>query len=617
MEGRSAFYALVTGTKQYRICPLTITENKSSFHGFQIRLFDGSETALQMTAFTNAKTVDGFSLKLWRGERMVLIGMDVDKPEADLVGFSIEVQTPKSRNGFEPLGNRLAFSYPKSNALRSVTGARIFPSTEAPFQKFRWIHFPTDPKPGQYTYRVTKQHMKSDQTLYVGTSIALDTSLDAVAYNGFLDVGFTRNYASSQAYADRYKNNAKIIPAEKDNDKALDFHKLKGDVYEWLGFEAYELIFDFLKDAVADETLELDLFAYDLNEPDIVNLLEQIGPRLRAVIDDSGAHKPATSPESQAAARLAKSAGEDRVVRMHFSALQHNKVLIAKRNGQAVKVLHGSTNFSFRGLYIQANNVLVFYSAEVAGYFEEVFELAFSNPRKFSAQDIASKWHLVQTPGSPLVHFCFSPHADAGLSLNPVGAAIDQAHSSVLFVIAFLNQSTTGPVREAIDRLEGKPVFSYGVSDQKGRLNVKKPDGSIGIVDFEYLAKNAPEPFKSEWSGGTGRHEHDKFVVTDFNLPTAKVFTGSSNLSVSGEQQNGDNLVMIEDQRVATSYAIEALRIFDHLHFRTKMQAAHDSKDNQALTLQLPTALSGKPAWFERFYEKGSQLEKDRLLFAH
>ena len=81
-------------------------------------------------------------------------------------------------------------------------------------------------------------------------------------------------------------------------------------------------------------------------------------------------------------------------------------------------------------------------------------------------------------------------------------------------------------------------------------------------------------PFQQEWSGGAGIHQHDKFVAADFNLPTAKVFTGSSNLSPSGETGNGDNLVMIEDPRVATSYAIEALRIFDHLHFRSNMQAA-------------------------------------------
>lgn len=567
-----------------------------------------------MAGFTNSKTIDGFSLKLWRGERMALIGMDVETPEADFVGFSIEVQSPSSK-GFQPLRNRLAFSYPKSNALKAVNGFRNFPSTEAPFQKFRWVHFPYNPTNGDYTYRVTKQHMKADQTLTAGTSITLDIRLGDETYDGLLDVGFTRNFASSQAYVDKYGNNTHVIPDVPAD--GLAFKKVKGDVYEWLGFEAYQLIMDFLKDAAADDTIELDFFAYDLNEPDIVALLEKIGPRLRAVIDDSGDHKPDTSAESQAAARLEKSAGDDRVKRMHFSGLQHNKVLIAKRNGEAQRVLFGSTNFSFRGIYIQANNALMFRSTEVAGLFEDVFELAFSNPKNFSAQPIATQWHLVQPAGGPPIHFCFSPHVSADLSLNPVGAAIDQATSSVFFCIAFLNQAKTGAVREAVDRLEGKSVFSYGISDKKGGLQVKKPDGSLGIVDFEFLAKNAPEPFKTEWSGGQGIHEHHKFVVTDFNLPTAKVFTGSSNLSISGEENNGDNLVMIEDPRVATSYAIEAIRVFDHLEFRTRMKAATAEKNPAALTLDMPTALSGKPAWFEKFYGEDSQLEKDRLLFSH
>ncbi len=566
-----------------------------------------------MDGFTNGKTTDGFSVKLWRGERMALIGMDVDEPEPDLVGFSIEVQSPGS-DTFQPLRNRLNFSYGGTPAVKAVNGYRNYPSTEAPFQKFRWIHFPYDPKGGEYTYRVTKKHMKDDGSLVNGTSITLDISLDVAVYQGFLDVGFTRNFASSQAYADKYKNNEDVIPVEAD--QGLDFKKIPGDVYQWLGFEAYQLIFDFLNDVAGDETLDLDFFAYDLNEPDIVGLLEQIGPRLRAIIDNSGEHKPDTSAESQVAERLAKSAGADHVQRMHFSGLQHNKVLIAKRNGEAVRVLFGSTNFSFRGIYIQANNALVFRAPEAAQLFEEVFDLAFTNPKGFASNPVAKQWRLVQVAGKPPVHFCFSPHKDADLSLSPVGAAIDQATSSVFFSIAFLNQAKSGAVREAIDRLEEKKVFSYGISDRANGLNVKKPDGSTGIVDFEFLAKNTPEPFKSEWSGGKGIHEHHKFVVTDFNLPTAKVFTGSSNLSISGEEKNGDNMVMIEDPMVATSYAIEALRIFDHLHFRSRMQDASAGGGKESLTLKKPTAISGKPAWFEEFYVEGSQAANDRKLFS-
>jgi phosphatidylserine/phosphatidylglycerophosphate/cardiolipin synthase-like enzyme len=58
---------------------------------------------------------------------------------------------------------------------------------------------------------------------------------------------------------------------------------------------------------------------------------------------------------------------------MKFIKLQHNKVLIVKSGDGAQKVLFGSTNFSFRGLYIQANNALVVYAPQAAQLFEQCF----------------------------------------------------------------------------------------------------------------------------------------------------------------------------------------------------------------------------------------------------
>ena len=571
-----------------------------------------------MSDFENQDSKNGFSMKLWRGERMCLLGFDVDQPEPDFVGFAIECRSPGSAEFF-PLRNRLAFSY-DTPVPEAVTGARKFLSTNAPFQKFRWVHFPFEPKPGGYTYRATKMHMPQDGKLVAGTAIELQISLDSVTYHDFLDVGFTRNFASSQAYAERYHNRPDIIPNLADD--GLSFQKVSEDVYDWLGFEAYDLIFQFLKEAVADPSVELDVFAYDLNEPDIVAQLERLGPRLRAVIDDSKGHGNDDSAESQAVERLRASAGANQVKRTHFKNLQHHKVFIAKRQGQPFKVLAGSTNFSFRGLYIQANNVLVFYAPEVAELFGKVFDTAFANPSAFTSDELASKWHLVLTQGNPPVHLCFSPHKSSNLSLNPVRGAIDQAASSVLYSVAFLNQIKSGPTKDALDRLMTRPVFSYGVVDSRGNLEVKKPDGSTGLVDFAYLAKTAPEPFKSEWSGGKGINVHHKFVVTDFSLPSAKVFTGSSNLAPSGEEKNGDHLIMIEDRKIATGYAIEAFRIFDHLHFRSRMRdALKGPKKGKAtaadkLTLRKPTAISGKAAWFEWYYVANSQRERDRKLFS-
>jgi phosphatidylserine/phosphatidylglycerophosphate/cardiolipin synthase-like enzyme len=569
-----------------------------------------------MNDYTNTVTNKSLTLKLWRGERMCLLGMDVTKPEADFVGFSIEVKSPGSP-GFIPLRNRLAFSYPPATEPSTID-SKQFSSLQAPFQKFRWVHFPQNVQPGQYSYRVTKQHMPKDGVVKPGDSATATISLDPQLYSGFLDVGFTRGYASSQAFTEKFGNTPKFFPPNRPAGggagPTFDKSSAPAGAYQWLGFEAYDLIFGILNDVATDTTLSLDAFAYDLDEPDIIAGFAKIGKRLRIIIDNSGNHAPATSGPSQAAKTLTKAKAT--VQRMHFKSLQHNKVLIVKRNGTPVKVLCGSTNFSFNGLYLQSNNTLVFEGPDAAGLFEQYFTAASDDPTNFPTSDLATKWHLIQPKDAPAVQFCLAPHGNPDLSLNPVAAAIDQATSSVFFAIAFLAQTkTSDTVRAAVDRLIDKPVFSYGISDKSTGLSVKKPDGTVGLIGWNYLKASTAPPFTAEFNSGSGIHEHNKFVVTDFNLPTAKVFTGSSNLSESGESKNGDHLIMIADPRVATSYAIQAILIFDHLHFAANMNAV---KKPTQLVLQKPIAFSkAKATWFARFYEEDSQLARDRELFSH
>jgi len=587
-----------------------------------------------MNDFTRTDSKNGFTVKLWRGERMCLLGFDVDNPEPDFVGFAIECKEPGDAQ-FRPLLNRIAFSYDDPVEI-AVTGARKFDSRVAPFQKFRWVHFPFDPKPGVHTYRATKMHMPTDAAPIPGTAIELPISLDPVTYADFVDIGFTRGFVSSQAFIGKFPEGTDmdvvgktIIPAKADD--GLDFHKLNDpDLYRWMGFKGYDMLADFLDQAIGDPSIDVDFFAYDFNEPDMLAKLEKLGSRLRAVIDDSTdktktgiviGHGAPNSAESTATKRLRTSAGDANVKRTHFNGLQHNKVLIAKRGGAAFEVLGGSMNFSYRGIYIQSNNVFLFRQPEIAALYEQAFEQAFTKPAKFDDSELASKWHLVQTPGRPPVHLSFSPHKTSDVPLNPVRGAIEQATSSVLYCVAFLNLIKSGPTLEALTRLMQRPIFSYGISDVRGKLEFKKPSGEVGLVDFAFLAENAPEPFKSEWSGGQGINLHHKFVVTDFGLPTAKVFTGSSNLSPGGETGNGDNLILIEDAKIATSYAIEAVLMFDHLQFRDRMRDALKVKKTRkaklaALTLRKPTAISGKPAWFEDCYVQGSQRSADRVLFS-
>ncbi len=294
-------------------------------------------------------------------------------------------------------------------------------------------------------------------------------------------------------------------------------------------------------------------------------------------------------------------------------------MIVACKAGAPYRVICGSTNFSFRGLYIQANNMLAFSDAEMVALFKRMFDLAFQGPKMLEGDPLSKMWQHVGPEDAPVARICFSPHPGAAdLSLTPLAGAIQQAQSSVLYAVAFLNQDLHGPTRTALDALMAKPLFSYGIANRDDGLELRKPDGSIGLVDFAYLSAHAPEPFKAEWAGGSGITIHHKFVVVDFDRPTAKLFAGSSNLSVSGEENNGDHLIEIADPRVATAYAIEALRMFDHLRFRTKMKdsaPADQPKGVGVITLQKPPA-PGQPAWFAPFYVADSQKARDRLLFS-
>jgi phosphatidylserine/phosphatidylglycerophosphate/cardiolipin synthase-like enzyme len=160
-------------------------------------------------------------------------------------------------------------------------------------------------------------------------------------------------------------------------------------------------------------------------------------------------------------------------------------------------------------------------------------------------------------------------------------------------------------------------IFVYGMSDRRvGGLDLQKPDGNIAPVHPAALTKNVPEPFRSEPTGlvgGVGNRMHHKFVVVDFDRPTARVYVGSYNFSRPADLKNGENLLLIRNRRVAVSYTVEAIRLFDHYHFRVK--ELETNRANRKLQLQRPPRTPDeKPWWFEDYNEPIKI--RDRELFA-
>jgi phosphatidylserine/phosphatidylglycerophosphate/cardiolipin synthase-like enzyme len=554
-----------------------------------------------------------FTLKLHRGDGMLLLAMNWRQgiPPRDFVGFGIQYREPGGTRFFD-LKNRLGFLTKDGKIDTSQLS-----TMRSPIQKFRWVHFPRNAEmEGNFTYRVTPVFMNETAELSYGAYQEAQISLRRETYPGQLNVSFTRGFVSSQAFVDRYLEAGPIdtlLPPKADDGlKFVPTHPKATEALAWMGFEARREILALLDEAAADNA-QVRVIAYDLSEPQIVNRLEALGPRLKIIIDDDGPHKPDHSGESQAAARLMASAGAANVKRQHMGKLQHNKVIVVE-GPTLQKALGGSTNYSWRGFYVQANNAVFVQGASAIKPFKEAFDAYWQHDKvsDFAATPSAL-WHDLGLQGID-AKVTFSPHSQNNAQLKTIGEDVGTAKSNLFYSLAFLAQ-TGGEIRDAIEKaILSDTVFVYGMSDRElGGIELLKPDGNSKPVYPSALTKNAPSPFKEEPKGGGGTRMHHKFIVVDFDQPNARVYLGSYNFSKAADTSNGENLFVIRDRRVATSYMIEAVRLFDHYHFR--IAKAEATKAKTVMALKKPPTDATTPTWFDEDYIKPQKI-KDRLLFA-
>ncbi len=556
-----------------------------------------------------------FTLKIHRGDGMALIAMNWkdEEPPQDFVGFAIEYKEPGGAEFF-PLKNRLGFPGASGEINPNTLSTRL-----SPIQKFRWVHFPRDAElPGEFVYKVSPVFMNDIGELSYGEAQEAAIELRRETYPGKLNVTYTRGFVSSQAFVDRYASAgpiSQLLPSDADD--GLTFvptHSKAEEALSWMGFEARHAILEVLDEAIADEEARVRVVAYDLNEPDVVSRLEKLGDRLKVIIDDEGPHGEAHSGETQAEERLVASAGRDNVKRQHMGKLQHNKTIVVD-GPQVQAVVCGSTNFSWRGFFVQSNNAMVLRGENAVEPFLAAFEDYWQNDGATGFGRTASaQWKDLELGGID-ARVAFSPHASENALLAEIADDMgNHTTSSLFYSLAFLYQ-TSGPIRDAIKKVtQDEGIFVYGASDRTvGGLDLQKPNGNVAPVRPAALGENVPEPFKSEPAGGSGNRMHHKFVVIDFDKPTARVYLGSYNFSATADTKNGENLLLIRDRRIAVSYVIEALRIFDHYHFRVAQQQAESAR--RTLVLARPPRDPEEEPWWAEYYTDALKI-RDRELFA-
>ncbi|KAK7736641.1 hypothetical protein SLS53_006845 [Cytospora paraplurivora] len=556
-----------------------------------------------------------FTFAAYRGEGMCMLAMNWKNgtPPNDFVGFVIEYREPQSRKWW-PIPNYLSFP---GEAARS--GPDAYSSRLSPIQRFRWVHFPfTVDVPGHFRYRVTPVFMKGggeDHELTYGEAQEVAIELIADTYPGRMNVAFTRGFISSKAFVKKFGTDGgigSILPSSAD--QGLEFKPRDPEVEEkalsWMGFEAREVILATLDAAIEDTTAQVRVLAYDFNNPEIVRRLQKLGRRVKVIIDDSGSHGGPDDAESKAAEMLQKTAGKDNVQRQHMGSLQHNKVIVV--DGEKTKIaIGGSTNFSWRGLYVQNNNLVALQGAQPVEIFNQAFDNYWTHPNDTDGfyKTASSQWVDLGLKDVD-AQVTFSPHSSNAGTLDDIASDIKAAESSLFYSLAFLYE-TPGVIREAIEKkTKQKGIMVYGLSDKSvGGLDVQTNDGNPPIA--------YPDDFDDESAGGSGARMHHKFVVIDFNKPTARVYTGSHNFSVAADTKNAENLFLIRDQRVATAYMIQAVSMFDHYEVRDHVQKkkkAEAKGEAHSIHLKLPPRGKGDKPWWDIYWTVKQKIH-DREMF--
>jgi phosphatidylserine/phosphatidylglycerophosphate/cardiolipin synthase-like enzyme len=579
------------------------------------------------------KSKKGCSVRVYKGDAMNLLCFDLEEAKTiDCVGFSIRVTTPSNKSFF--LFNRLSFEKPlTANADMEDREEASTPSDKAPFQKYNWLHVPSSSFDGKeefgiYKYEVTPRYMQAGAfvNLDADRTVTVETKLEPFK-KGKFQLGFTRSFMISQAYARRFGNDTTIKPK---GDEFFDTSTVSGkypaelkivggkdytyaDQYEWMGWQAHDLVFNLLDEIIGDPSLTVDVFAYDLDEPDMAKkFLHLAGEgRIRIILDNSSSHVSTDKKDSsedlfqKEFANVAVQGAD--LIRGRFSRQSHQKTFIVKKNNKSFKVLSGSTNFAINGLYINANHVLIFENKTIAEIYAAVFEESFNflgtTPKPkitaITSKELFKKEHKFTEAGLPEMVISFAPHNKtvATTIMNGLNKAIKDASDSVLFAVMSLESNTSGPVVPTLrDIHKDDSIFSYGITDQYDGVVVFTPGSKRGkLVETSKLQRNLPKPFNKEI--GTSAHKvHHKFVVLDFKSPNAVVYCGSTNLALLGEQENGDNMLAIHDEDIATAFAIEAFRLIDHYHFRAALSEA-DTSD--------PMLLKKDNSWLKDYYKEG------------
>ncbi|MCD9573680.1 phospholipase D-like domain-containing protein [Flavobacterium soyae] len=583
-------------------------------------------------------TKNGVSVRAYKGDAMTLLAFDLNSSmKKNFVGFTIKVLTDNNRKFY--IYNKMKFNSSVTLHRQLAEWDNVLSSEFSPIQKFRWVHVPStvhyieNPYFGEYTYQVTPRYVKNNTLLALDPNLTVEVTINVDSFkSGKVELGFTRAFISSQAFGYHFGNKLNLRPNKTDLtfniSKAAGSRTLNGvekeftyeEIHQYLGWQARDRVTDFLNEVINNNALKLDVFAYDLNEPVIVDKIMQLAEqgRVRIILDDYPNHKKAGSFEMKFdKAFREKALNTNQIERGCFGSQAHSKIFIQRENNanaKALKTLTGSTNFTTNGLYINANHVVIFNDEDVSKVYADVFDASFGKAQMdvFNASTYANTSFSFDKDGVTSTIITFAPHPKSFVEnlFESISSKILNAKSDVLFAV-MIDDSNSKILDALKTQVESEKIYTFGITDKKDNLKLYKPNRKTGVkISALDINTKLKKPFKDIIGvPGLGHVIHHKFVVVDFKGADPVVYCGSSNLAFNPEQKNGDNLIEFRDKDIVTVFAIEAIRLIDHYHWLNKGIIENINTDEMTLY-----TAAEKTKWYTKYYNAKDLRCKEREM---
>lgn len=331
----------------------------------------------------------------------------------------------------------------------------------------------------------------------------------------------------------------------------------------------------------------------DLDDPDLVNGLKDIGKNLRLLL---GPIRP--GPNSREASRVRvtlRGELEQAGVQVFEQKLQKggsalsNFAVFCDSLGTPARLWTGSTAWTSRALFLRSNSALVVDSPVLARAYLDLWDELHDN-----ASRPRLPFHLRESGMSITVWATPTPgHGD----LRDVIRLIRGARQGIMFL--FDEQQAAAKVKMEILRLRSdRDLFIEGIS-------WSRHNGNKGLVSCEYRV-NDEAPVVGEPSSGP--FFDGMIVLIDPFGPHPAIVTGSHDLSKATSIRNQSDLLIIENApALAAEYAVHMSHQMLGFKWRRYVAAVKKGKSP-------PAQLQQTDKWQQPFFE-GTRRSEFNFLF--